>query len=347
MNFNGKHIVFLTPGFAQNEQDSTTIPAIQIYIKALKANNPEIKITIISFQYPFVSLPYTWFGCDVIPLNGKNKHVKRPLLYRTSLKLLSQLHKKLPIHFIHSFWLGECALIGYTFSKGNQIKHLTTLMGQDVLKRNFFGKILPLHKMRFISVSVHQQKLFEENYKTKSEVIPWGINSADIPEIQSKTIDCINVGSLNKIKNQEEFIEIIAEINKIRPVKALIIGEGEERKRLQNKIELLGLESTIKLKGLCSNSETLMYIAQSKILIHTSNFESFGMIFAEALHCKTTIVSKNVGVAYNTPNWFIGSDRSQLIEGVMNFLNSSFIEPEVSPLRIETTLEHYLKIYHE
>ncbi|MFN3967661.1 glycosyltransferase [Flavobacterium sp.] len=342
-----RHIVFLTPGFAQRETDTTTIPAISIYIKALKINNPELKITIISFHYPFDSKPYTWFGCDVISLNGKNKRVKKPWLYRNSWQLLSRVHKNSPIHLIHSFWLGECAFIGQWFSKRNHIKHLTTLMGQDVLKGNIFGKMLPLQKMIFISLSDLQQKLFKENYAIESIVIPWGINPTDFSEPRPKIIDFINVGSLNKIKNQEEFIKIVFEINQKQPVKALIIGEGKERKHLQQKIQLLNLESVIELKGLCSYQETLSYISQSKILIHTSNYESFGIIFAEALQCKTKIVSKNVGAAYENENWFIGTDSLELINGALNFLKLPFFESDGNPFLIEKTLEQYLKIYYE
>jgi len=72
-----QHIVFLSPGFAQNEQDTTTIPAIQIYLKVLKQLHPELKITIIAFQFPFTTEKYKWFGCEVIPLNGRNLKSKK------------------------------------------------------------------------------------------------------------------------------------------------------------------------------------------------------------------------------------------------------------------------------
>ncbi len=51
-----KHIVILTPGFPKNEQDTTCIPPLQAYVENFTAIHPEIKMSIISFQYPFFKL---------------------------------------------------------------------------------------------------------------------------------------------------------------------------------------------------------------------------------------------------------------------------------------------------
>ncbi len=75
MNSPKKHIVLLTPGFSESEEDSTTIPALQIFVKALLVNNPQYSLKIITFQFPFTSKKYNWFGAEIIPLNGKNKRI--------------------------------------------------------------------------------------------------------------------------------------------------------------------------------------------------------------------------------------------------------------------------------
>ena len=134
MKTNLSHIVFLTPGFAKNEQDSTTIPAIQIYIKALKSQQPELKITIIAFQFPYTKEKYNWFDCEVIPLNGGNKKWKRILVWKKAFQVLKNTHEEYPINMIHCLWLGECAFVGHLFSK----KYNITCINIEYMKRLIF-----------------------------------------------------------------------------------------------------------------------------------------------------------------------------------------------------------------
>ncbi len=341
------HIVFLTPGFAQNEQDTTTIPAMQLYIKALKEQVPNLRITIISFQFPFTNEKYKWFGCDVIPLKGRNSKLKRIFIWNKVFTILNIVNKENPISILHSFWLGECAFVGNLFSKKHNINHICTLMGQDVLKNNYYLKLLPIQKMKLICVSDFQQKQLYKSHILQSRVIPWGIHGAYFSNEKTKTIDIIGVGSLIPLKNYELFIEVIFEINKKNPIKVVLIGNGIQKEYLEEKIKKLQLENTISLTGLLPYNKTLNYISQSKILLHPSNYESFGMVFAEALQCKTRIVSKEVGCAFAFENWHICSSKDEMIVACLDALSIPFSGNFKQPFTIENTVENYLKIYNE
>jgi glycosyltransferase involved in cell wall biosynthesis len=341
------HIVFLTPGFAQNEQDTTTIPAIQLYIKALKKQQPEIKISILTFQFPFTKQKYNWHNCDVIPLDGSNKKWKQAYVWYKAYNVLREINKKNPIHILHSFWLGECALIGNIFSKNKNIKHICTSIGQDVLKEKFYFKLFPLKKTVLICESNVQKKIFLTQNKYKPKVVSWGINTNDFIDNTNKTFDIIGVGSLIPVKNFQLFIEVIYELDKIYPVNTMIIGEGFEKELLHKKIKELQLENVITLTGLLNYKETLSNISKSKILLHTSNHEGFGMIFAEALQCKAMIVSKEVGCSFVSKNWQIGNSKNEMIAACLKSLTVSFSETEKNPFLIEKTVENYLKVYNE
>ena len=347
MNSNYNHIVFLTPGFAQNEQDTTTISAIQTYVKSLKKRLPELKITIITFQFPFITERYIWFGCTVIPLNGGNKKHKKLITWKRSLQKLKQLNKENDIDIIHSFWLGECAFIGNYFSKKNNIKHICTLMGQDVKKNNLFLKWLPLPTISLVCISEIQQQHFLKKYSRQVRMISWGINKTLFPNSMTKTIDIIGVGSLIPLKNFELFIDVIFEVNKSTALKVLLIGEGVEKEKLQLKIKNLKLENNIILTGLLDYKDTLDKMSKAKVLLHTSNFESFGMIFPEALQSKTIIVSKKVGCVYPNENWFICETKEEMVLACKKALISNFYENNSNPFIIENTVENYLKLYNE
>lgn len=347
MNFNLKHIVFLTPGFAQNEQDTTTIPAIQEYIIALKKEQPKLKITIISFQFPYTKKSYNWHNCNVIPLNGKNKKFKKIQIWNLAFQTLKKLNAEHPISIIHSFWLGECAFVGNLFSNKYDIKHICTFMGQDVKKKNLYLKLLPLQNMNLICLSNFQQQHFLKNHLLQPNIIPWGITKTRFSNSTQKTFDIIGVGSLIPLKNYELFIDVIFEINKSTALKAVLIGEGTEKEKLQEKIKNLNLENTITITGLLSYQETLEKISKAKVLLHTSNFESFGMIFPEALESKALIVSKNVGCAFPTENWLLAETKQEMIIACKKALKISFSKNFNNPFTIENTVEKYLKLYHE
>ena len=94
-------------------------------------------------------------------------------------------------------------------------------------------------------------------------------------------------------------------------------------------------------------NETISNISKSKILLHTSNHEGFGMIFAEALQCHTMIVSKEVGCAFASKNWQICKSKSEMIVACEKALSISFSAFESNPFLIEKTVENYLKVYNE
>jgi Fe-S cluster assembly ATPase SufC len=78
-------LVILTPGFPSSEADSTCLPMQQSFIKALKENDRDLHIVVLSFQYPYSIKTYTWFGITVMSFNGQNKGGLARLLLRRKL----------------------------------------------------------------------------------------------------------------------------------------------------------------------------------------------------------------------------------------------------------------------
>lgn len=339
-----KHIVLITPGFPQNEMDTSCIPALQIYCNALRKDD-NIRLSVISIHYPYTRNPYEWNGIKVYPLGFQNR-LKIPFFSNRKVsRIIKDQHLSDPIDCLHSFWLGECSYVGYHFSKKYSIDHVTTLMGQDAKKGNRYAKLLPLKKMNVISVSEFQESIFYNNYGIRTKVIPWGVDDDQIPPQTEKNIDIIGIGSLISLKDHAEFINIIFKLKGDFPnINTVIIGEGELRTKLEQQIRDLGLERNIQLTGQLSYSETQVLLARSKILLHTSHYESFGMVFSEALACNTYIVSKKVGIAVESDHWFIGAKPDDLQNGCKKFLNSGNAVIPNYP-RIGSTLIEYLQLY--
>ena len=136
-----KNILILTPGFPADENDDTCIPPLQEFLIEFSNQFPCVKFFIITLQYPLENKKYSWQNIPVYSCRGKNK--KFPLRFSSwikAFKFFLKIKKENEINVIHSFWLGEAALLGTFFSYVSKIPHLNTLMGQDVLKENKYLK---------------------------------------------------------------------------------------------------------------------------------------------------------------------------------------------------------------
>ncbi|MFZ4796086.1 MAG: glycosyltransferase [Bacteroidia bacterium] len=337
------HIVFITPGFAKNESDTTCMPYLQVYFKALL--NQGYKISIITMHYPSYNTVYKWNNCNVYSF-AKYAKWQKPLLWLKAIREIISINKKEPISALHSFWLGECALAGHWASKIITVKHVNTLMGQDVLVGNKFCKILPIKSMNLVTLSHFHQQVFLKNYHIKKPIIFFGTNKNDVLKNETKTIDFIGVGSLIPIKNYSLFVEVIYELNKTNPVSAVIIGEGVEFDLLAQKIKDLNLQNIVKLLGLLKNEQVLSYLSQSKILLHTSNHEGFGMVFAEALQQEVMVVSTPVGSIFESPNVMLANNKNNLIKACQTMLTKTYNQQFPNPFDIEKTVEDYKNIFY-
>lgn len=341
-----KHLVILTPGFPENEEDSTCIPALQIFVKKL-VNTNAIHVSVVTLYYPNKKTSYTWNGIKVTALALPTNKLQKPISLFKTWKQLKQIHKDNPIDTIHSFWLGECAFLGYYFSKQNKLNHVTTLMGQDANHKNIFSRLLPLKKIALITLSNFHQQTLLNNFNIPSKIIPWGVH-AEITEnnTSERTIDIIGIGSLIPLKNYSLFLDIIKTLKLDFPdINAVIIGDGKEKKALLMQIKTLQLEKNIKLLGALSYTKTQEFLSKSKVLLHTSNYESFGMVFAEALALKTPIVSRPIGIANKSDFWQLGNTKEELLIGCKKMLLKNTFEA-TKLYNVSDTVNAYLKLYH-
>src|SRR5688572_4590374 len=102
-----KTLIILSPGFPENEHDTTCLPPQQTFLRALKKQFPELQIIVLAFQYPFKSRRYTWHGIQVISFGGKNPgKLKRLWIWLRVFKQLTGIAKNGKEGVgIMSFWL--------------------------------------------------------------------------------------------------------------------------------------------------------------------------------------------------------------------------------------------------
>ncbi len=346
MKYN-KHIVLLTPGFAMNEDDTTCIPTLQAYVESFISIHPEIKLSIITFQYPFFYKKYTWKSVEVYSCGGKNRKLPfKLIIWNRALKFFKQINKSCKVDSIHSFWLFDCALIGNRLAKKTRLPHTITLMGQDAKPDNKYLRWIDLSKCTTVCLSENHKAIFEKTSGiSTSKIIPWGVNPADFQFSlnQSREIDIIGIGSFIELKNYILFIKIIEELKHSKEdIQVLLIGGGVQHEMLQHEIIKSGLRDNIRIMGQLPRPEVLKWMGKSKILLHTSVYESQGYVFFEAMQLGLKIVSFNIGSAKAYRNWFVANNKDEMKEALLRFLSASTdVEIEQPPLINETVQEYY------
>ncbi len=343
-----KVFLLLTPGFPKDEQDTTCLPYIQKFVKAHISINPSIDLIILSFQYPFTDISYSWHGIKVIPFNGANSKnpIKRLSLWSKVWKTLKQINNSSNIIGVFNQWLTECSLIGLRFGRKYNISSKSWLIGQDSEQKNKYIKLIRPKTDEIIAMSEDLSIRLYKNHGIESKYIAYnGIDENDFKHLEKKerNIDVLAVSSLIKLKQVDQWIDIVHQLSKQNnALNCIIIGDGILRTYLENKIQQLQLQDTIKLKGYLSHAETLDYMNSTKILLHCSSSEGNSTVFSEALRCGSYVVSYKVGYVYNHFKHQIGINEKELTTHCQAILTGEKSDFEYQT--VHTMEDSYLKI---
>ncbi len=138
----------------------------------------------------------------------------------------------------------------------------------------------------FMPVSRELTEFYEQKLKDQKVVckyIPHYLEK--IPERVSdlKGKNIISVGRLAPEKDYEELIKVFSEIDSsFEEWKLHIVGDGDEREKLQNLIREKQLENRIIMHGFLGKEEIEKLMYQSSLYLMTSLTESFGLVLIEA-----------------------------------------------------------------
>ncbi len=320
-----KTLVILTPGFAKDEADSTCIPLQQSFLLSLKKNYPHINIIILAFQYPYHTNTYEWHGMTVIPFNGlKKRRLQKLWLRKKIMVALKRIRSEYTINGILSYWFNECALVGKRFASRYGIRHFCWISGQDARKMNKYPRKLKAVSGELIALSDFLQDEFERNHGIRPlHVVPAGIDRSLYPSIfPEKDIDVMAAGSLIPLKQYEIFITIIAELKKKMPgIKAMLIGDGPEKQKLEKFIFSLGLQVTISMTGELPHPEVVKQMMRAKIFLHPSSYEGFSGVCLEAIGAGAQVISFINPMRATIPHWQIATSEEDMITKTISILH--------------------------
>ncbi|MBS1527362.1 MAG: glycosyltransferase [Bacteroidetes bacterium] len=344
-------LIILSPGFPKDEADSTCVPPQQVFVKNLKKTFPGLKIVALAFEYPYKAAEYQWNGVKVFAFGGSNKGgIKRILNWRKIRGKLRELHDGQHIIGILSFWLGDCALVGSRFARRQNLRHFCWILGQDAKKGNRYFKLVKPRASSLIALSDFVAAQVNKNYSIEPlHTIPPGIDPEmfDAPTVE-RDIDILGVGSLIPLKQFYMLVELANSVkNEFPNLKCVICGDGPEKKSLLTMIKDLGLESHITLTGELPHREVLKLMQRSKILVHPSAYEGFGVVILEALYGGAQVVSLVKPMDANIQNWHIARSQSDMVDVVKAILNNPVTShAPVAPYLIKDTAIAIMKLFN-
>ena len=201
---------------------------------------------------------------------------------RSNIKYVSHLHSnrsefksKKRLNFFYKkkyFEIFEKKRIIKKYNKANK-KYIS--ISSDTYK--FFTKEMPKHTHDLVSLpNAINLSRFKPLNKTPS----------------SKEIKLTTVGSLVPLKNQIFLVEVVNYIkNKNYDVSLNIIGDGPQRKNIQNRISELKLMENIKLSG---NQDLIEeQLKKADFYVHSALYEPFGLVIIEAMASRLPVITLN------------------------------------------------------
>ncbi|MDD3187021.1 MAG: glycosyltransferase [Bacilli bacterium] len=141
--------------------------------------------------------------------------------------------------------------------------------------------------------------------------------------IQTKNINILSIGRLNKIKCYAELIQTFNRLkqeNILHNVQLSIIGDGEEKEHLLELIKAYDLENNIRLLGEKDNPYPFLKIADLFIL--PSKSEAYPTVVIESLMCGTPVLSTNTISISEMLNESYGFITNNIYEALISIINN-------------------------
>ena len=271
----------------------------------------DVQVRLISFSdennYPFLTENIDW---QVVPASVRLSVLHKNVLNVEALQKAIEdfapdvIHTHLfeaeivsrSCHYPQAKWFSHC----HDNMKQFRNFSIKTMFNKELLtnsfeKRYLFSRYKANGGTRFIAISKDTEQYFCKT--AKSFVVQLLPNAIDYDKFkgsdnrqQEKKLRLVNVGSLNKNKNQI-FLLDVAKILRRKGVdfEMKIVGGGKDYAFLEQNIEEYQLKNFVSLCGNADNVED--YLHDSDIYVHSSLSEALGLTIIEAMAAGLPVVT--------------------------------------------------------
>ncbi len=201
----------------------------------------------------------------------------------------------------------------------------------------FETKLMPYvyESVQIITVSPSSKTEIEELGLTKEDihVVYNGIDiNHFVPQKKNERPNVLYLGRLKSYKSVDVFVKAAQKIIKVIPdVEFVIAGDGEERKKLEQLADKLGLKECIRFVGKVTEDMKVKLYQEAWVFVNPSFREGWGITTIEANACGTPVVASRVpGLIDSVKNPHTG----YLVE----YGNDSEFAEQITKLLLETDL---------
>ena len=173
-------------------------------------------------------------------------------------------------------------------------------------------------------------------YNPVSSVMP-------IPKKLPKEFTIITVGRFEKVKNQALLIKAFSQIENTS-CQLILVGDGSQKKYLEQLITILKLQDRVVLTGFVSNPEK--YLAASHLFVLPSLSEGFGIAVVEAMQQELPCLCSNIGgipefITHNETGWlFDPMQEAELIEQLNILIATPYVALQKIAKQAQLTVEN-------
>lgn len=226
---------------------------------------------------------------------------KNPFIMSKTIRTLNSIIKKEHIDIIHSHHRMAAFYARILKLRNANLKLIYT--AHNVYTDKKILSQFSLKNTKIIACGKNVEKNLNNFYKIPKEKIATIINSVKPPELQSihilpkkqnNQIYLASVGRLTNDKGIDIFINALSIIKQKNNLNfhAFIIGDGEERKNLENQVKKLNLQSCITFLGF--QKEALSIIKPVDIIVSPSRREGLPLTILEMLSLGKPIVVSDI-----------------------------------------------------
>jgi len=187
---------------------------------------------------------------------------------------------------VETYMLGGSPIGKYAYGRPLPQSNTINSLVLSILKRFDFITVTGTFTRDYLVI-----RGFDEH---KIFVLPHSVDERFRPLDIEKDYDVVFVGRLAKVKHIDTIIRATAQIQKTLPsIHVAIVGDGEERNKLEELAHSLGLDGQIDFIGYQTN--TWDWYNRGKISILTSEREGFPYTVIESLKCGVPTVVSDCG----------------------------------------------------
>ncbi len=290
------------------------------------------------------------YGIDHYEIPDLNN--KDPKSIIQTVRILNRIIKNHNIQIVHSHHRMAAFYTRLLQMKYRKLKHVYT--AHNVFYGNRILLKFSLTKAKLVACGETVKKNLVEEYKQNPNKITVIYNSIAPPNNVNECNDSFGegytligcIGRLSKQKGIDVFLNAIHEvINEGESVKGIIIGDGEDRKRLEGLSESLNVSDHICFLGF--RKDVFSLIKKMDFIVLASRWEGFPLTPIETFSMGKTIIASNI------PNnlEIVKDSRNGLIfqsEDYVDLANKimSLISDKERRMKLETNAyQDYLNMY--